>query len=84
MEFSIERNLWIFFIKLDKLFTLKDPQNLSSFRQEGYLYDKEAILEYILKKKKENARKQKEYEKQKNREKVTYRCFTWRNLLCIL
>jgi hypothetical protein len=39
-------------------------------RQDGYLYDKEAILEYILKQKKEIARKQKEYEKQKNREKV--------------
>ncbi|XP_061167098.1 nitric oxide synthase-interacting protein-like [Saccostrea echinata] len=37
--------------------------------QDGYLYDKESILEYILKKKKEIARKQKEYEKQKNREK---------------
>lgn len=38
--------------------------------QDGYLFDKEAILEYIIKQKKELARKQKEYEKQKNREKV--------------
>lgn len=37
--------------------------------QDGYLFDKEAILEYIIKQKKELARKQKEYEKQKNREK---------------
>lgn len=34
---------------------------------QGYLYDKEAILEYILHQKRENARKLKEFEKQKNK-----------------
>ncbi|XP_006814862.1 nitric oxide synthase-interacting protein-like [Saccoglossus kowalevskii] len=34
-------------------------------RPDGWLYDKEAILEYILHQKKEIARKMKEYEKQK-------------------
>ncbi|XP_076243578.1 nitric oxide synthase-interacting protein homolog [Calliopsis andreniformis] len=33
--------------------------------KEGYLFDKEAILEYVLTKKREYARKLKEYEKQK-------------------
>ncbi|KAK3103313.1 hypothetical protein FSP39_018416 [Pinctada imbricata] len=37
--------------------------------QEGYLYDKESILEYILKQKKEISRKLKEYDKQMKREK---------------
>lgn len=36
----------------------------------GFLYDKEAILEYIIHQKKENIRKLKEYEKQKNKEKA--------------
>lgn len=36
--------------------------------KDGYLFDKEAILEYVLTKKKEYARKMKEYEKQKQRE----------------
>ncbi|EZA50087.1 hypothetical protein DMN91_006320 [Ooceraea biroi] len=35
--------------------------------KDGYLFDKEAILEYILTKKKEYARKLKEYEKQKQK-----------------
>jgi len=35
--------------------------------EEGYIYDKEAILKYILQKKKEIARKTKEYENQKNK-----------------
>merc|ERR1712071_408241 len=35
---------------------------------DGYLYDKEAILEYILKKKKENAKLQKAYDKQCKKE----------------
>ncbi|EEB19592.1 conserved hypothetical protein [Pediculus humanus corporis] len=35
----------------------------------GFLYDKEAILEYIIKKKTEYAKKLKEYEKQKNKDK---------------
>jgi nitric oxide synthase-interacting protein len=39
-------------------------------RQEGYLYDKEAVLEYIVHKKKEIAQKLKEYEKQKNKNEV--------------
>ncbi|KAL6255212.1 hypothetical protein P5V15_013550 [Pogonomyrmex californicus] len=36
--------------------------------KDGYLFDKEAILEYILTKKREYARKLKEYEKQKQKE----------------
>ncbi|KAG7189488.1 hypothetical protein KM043_017182 [Ampulex compressa] len=36
--------------------------------KDGYLFDKEAILEYVLTKKKEYARKLKEYEKQKQKE----------------
>ncbi|KAJ8664594.1 hypothetical protein QAD02_006256 [Eretmocerus hayati] len=35
--------------------------------KDGYLYDKESILEYILSKKKEYTRQLKEYEKQKKR-----------------
>lgn len=35
--------------------------------KDGYLFDKESILEYILTKKREYARKLKEYEKQKQR-----------------
>ncbi|XP_043496615.1 nitric oxide synthase-interacting protein homolog [Polistes fuscatus] len=36
--------------------------------KDGYLFDKEAILEYILTKKREYTRKLKEYEKQKQKE----------------
>ncbi|KAF7988638.1 hypothetical protein HCN44_001211 [Aphidius gifuensis] len=36
--------------------------------KDGYLFDKEAIIEYILTKKREYARKMKEYENQKQRE----------------
>ncbi|XP_011879752.1 PREDICTED: nitric oxide synthase-interacting protein homolog [Vollenhovia emeryi] len=36
--------------------------------RDGYLFDKEAILEYILTKKREYARKLKEYERQKQKE----------------
>lgn len=36
--------------------------------KDGYLFDKEAILEYVLTKKKEYARKLKEYEKQKQQQ----------------
>lgn len=36
--------------------------------KDGYLFDKEAIIEYILTKKREYARKLKEYESQKQRE----------------
>lgn len=36
---------------------------------DGFLYDKESILEYIIQQKKQIARKLKEYEKQKNKEK---------------
>lgn len=39
-------------------------------RKDGYLFDKESILEYILTKKKEYARKLKEYEKQKQKIEV--------------
>ena len=42
--------------------------------EEGYLYDKEAILKYILTRKKEIARKMKEYEKQKNKSDVSVCC----------
>lgn len=35
---------------------------------DGYLFDKEAILEYYLSKKKEIAKKLKEYEKQNKQE----------------
>lgn len=38
--------------------------------KEGFIYDKEAVLNYILQKKKEIARKLKEYEKQKNKAKT--------------
>ncbi|XP_045175172.1 nitric oxide synthase-interacting protein-like [Mercenaria mercenaria] len=38
--------------------------------KDGYLYDKEAIISYILQKKKEIARKLKEYEKQKQKAKT--------------
>lgn len=38
--------------------------------KDGYLYDKEAIITYILQKKKEIARKLKEYEKQKQKAKA--------------
>ena len=37
---------------------------------DGYLYDKEAILEYIIHQKKEIARKLKEYERQKQSQEV--------------
>uniref|UniRef100_A0A8D0GUE7 Nitric oxide synthase-interacting protein n=1 Tax=Sphenodon punctatus TaxID=8508 RepID=A0A8D0GUE7_SPHPU len=37
---------------------------------DGYLYEKEAILEYILHQKKEMARQMKAYEKQKNEKKA--------------
>jgi len=35
------------------------------YRPDGYLYDKESILEYVITKKNENSRKWKAYEKQK-------------------
>ena len=34
-------------------------------RPNGYLFDKESLLEYVISKKKENARKMKEFERQK-------------------
>ena len=40
---------------------------------EGWLFDKEALLKYIIEKKQEYARKLKEYERQKDRDlKVFY------------
>ena len=45
---------------------------------EGFLYDKEAILEYIVHQKQEYSRKLREYEKQVN---VLYFCFTYLVLL---
>lgn len=41
------------------------------FRPDGYIFEKEAILEYIVHQKTENARKMKEYEKQKAKIQVT-------------
>ncbi|XP_015176741.1 PREDICTED: nitric oxide synthase-interacting protein homolog [Polistes dominula] len=41
--------------------------------KDGYLFDKEAILEYILTKKREYTRKLKEYEKQKQKEEEELR-----------
>lgn len=41
-----------------------------TFSPDGYLYDKEAILEYILHQKREIARHMKEYERQKRKEEV--------------
>ncbi|XKL59285.1 hypothetical protein PGB90_000301 [Kerria lacca] len=38
--------------------------------REGYLYDKEALLEYIITKKNEISRRLKEYEKQRKKEKM--------------
>lgn len=38
------------------------------YRPDGFLYDKEAILEYIIHKKAENVRKTKDFEKQKRRD----------------
>ena len=38
----------------------------ASFRPEGWIYEKEAILEYILHKKIENAKMMKQFEKQKD------------------
>jgi len=40
-------------------------------RPDGYIFEKEAILEYIVHQKTENARKMKEYEKQKTKIQVT-------------
>ncbi|XP_033221849.1 nitric oxide synthase-interacting protein homolog [Belonocnema kinseyi] len=45
------------------------PCRIPVITKDGYLFDKEAILEYILTKKKEYTRKLKEYEKQKQKEK---------------
>lgn len=45
--------------------------NLYCYRKHGYLFDKESILEYILTKKREYARKLKEYEKQKQKKEVS-------------
>ncbi|XP_012218214.1 nitric oxide synthase-interacting protein homolog [Linepithema humile] len=47
--------------------TLQPCRN-SVVTKDGYLFDKEAILEYVLTKKKEYTRKLKEYEKQKRKE----------------
>ena len=44
-----------------------------NIRLDGHLYDKEAILEYIVKKKAENARKTKEYERLKERDSLEMR-----------
>lgn len=38
------------------------------YRKDGYLFDKEAILQYIITKKTEYAKKLKEYERQKQME----------------
>lgn len=41
------------------------PAHIPVITKEGYLFDKEAILQYIITKKGEYTRKMKEYEKQK-------------------
>lgn len=41
---------------------------INMFSKDGYLFDKEAILQYIITKKTEYARKMKEYERQKQME----------------
>lgn len=41
---------------------------VNNFRKDGYLFDKEAILQYIITKKVEYAKKLKEYERQKQME----------------
>ena len=57
---------------------------------EGWLFDKEALLKYIIEKKQEHARKLKEYERQKDRDlKVSftqtwYLCSMWVLLVCPL
>jgi nitric oxide synthase-interacting protein len=52
------------------------------YRSDGYLFDKEVILEYIITKKNEYSRKLKEYEKQKRKEEVIilYKCCTFMHL----
>lgn len=40
------------------------------YSKDGYLFDKEVILQYIINKKNEYSRKLKEYEKQKRKEEV--------------
>ena len=45
-------------------------KNLLWYRQDGYLFDKEAILEYILHQKREISKKLKEFEKQKSKQQV--------------
>lgn len=51
------------------LSTKKKSVTINNFscRKDGYLFDKESILEYVLTKKKEYTRKLKEYEKQKKK-----------------
>lgn len=39
-----------------------------SYSKDGYLFDKEAILQYIITKKNEYSRKMKEYERQRRAE----------------
>ena len=46
--------------------------SLFVFRADGHLFDKEAILQYILTQKKESMRKLKEFEKQKARLQVGF------------
>jgi len=62
------------------------------YRPGGYLFDKEAILEYIITKKNEYFRKLKEYEKQKRKEEVIillqvlpfYKVIWYLILFCVL
>jgi hypothetical protein len=45
---------------------------------DGWLFDKEALLKYIIQKKQEYARKLKEYERQKDRDlKVNSLLYFW-------
>ena len=51
-------------------FETVNKEMLITRRKDGYLFDKEVILEYIIHQKKDIAKKLKEFSKQQNREKV--------------
>lgn len=51
-----------------EIFTFRCLLYLEYYSKDGYLFDKEAILQYIISKKTEYARKMKEYERQKHHE----------------
>lgn len=57
----------LMYILIQKIQT-KFSNNFVTHSTDGYLFDKEAVLEYYIAKKKEIARNLKEYEKQNKRE----------------